>query len=82
MEAMFKYIALNYGNNDVTDGRVFRLFSSAMFNSASLDLRKELDYHLQRLEKGNEGGLAQRTALTPAKEVKVHYRIIHFTKFC
>jgi len=58
MEAMNKYIALNYGNNNVTDSRIFRVFSSALFNCANGgDLRKELDYQLQRIEKMNEGGM-------------------------
>ena len=49
---MTKYIALNYGNNNVTDSRIFRVFSSALFNSASVDTRKELDMCLNKIEKG------------------------------
>jgi hypothetical protein len=93
LEAMNKYIALNYGSNNVTENRIFRVFSSALFNCASgNDLRKELDYQLQRMEKINEGGVdynpfTKRITIKDQraqceKEAKVFFRIIHFTKFC
>ena len=37
-----KHISLNYGNNNITDARIFRVFGSAFFNSAVADTRREL----------------------------------------
>lgn len=37
IEAMMKHISLNYGQNNITDARVFRVFGSALFNSVSID---------------------------------------------
>ena len=40
---MQRNIALNYGKNSVTDFRIYRVFSSALFNSVNQDSRQEFE---------------------------------------
>lgn len=54
VEAMMKHISLNYGNNNITDARIFRVFGSAFFNSAIADTRQELEKNLIKYEKMGE----------------------------
>lgn len=60
VEAMTKHIALNYGHNNITDTRCFRVFSSALFNSSTNDQREELERSL--FQNAEDKEIQKRTA--------------------
>lgn len=73
IEAMTKHIAINYGNNNVTDSRMFRIFSSALFNAASVDSRSELEKYLNKVEKGHGDHQGKGQSGSSAEKVRINY---------